>query len=97
MTTTSRRERSTADREIRVADRALERRVMAEHRGARRTLAFATALAFGAAACWIGFALLLSIVVDRVFLDGGTLGSVFAELAGMVGLVLARALLLWGS
>jgi ATP-binding cassette, subfamily C, bacterial CydD len=57
----------------------------------------ATALAFGAAACWIGFALLLSVVVDRVFLGGGSLGSVSAILVGMVALVLVRGGLLWAS
>jgi ATP-binding cassette subfamily C protein CydD len=68
-----------------------------EHPGAPRTLGVATALSFGAAACWIGFALLLSVVVDRVFLESGTLGSVSTILGAMVGLVLLRAGLLWRS
>ncbi len=79
------------------ADRALERRLRTEHPGARRTLGFATVLGFGATACWIGFALLLSVVVDRVFLENGTPGSVSAILAAMVGVVLLRGGLLWGS
>ena len=87
----------SADRRARAADRALERRLWREHRSARRTVGLATALAFGAAACWIGFALLLSVVVDRVFLDGGSLGSVRTILAGMVALVLVRGGVLWGS
>ncbi len=78
-------------------DRALERRLGRDHRSARRIVEIATALAFGAAACWIGFALLLSVVVDRVFLDDGSLGSASAILAGMVALVLVRGGLLWGS
>jgi len=89
--------RPSADREARSADRALERRLWAEHPGARRTLALATALSFGATACWIAFALLLSAVVDRVFLGGGSLGSVSSLLAAMVAVVLVRGGLLWGS
>jgi ATP-binding cassette, subfamily C, bacterial CydD len=55
------------------------------------------ALSFGAAACWIGFALLLSVVVDRVFLGGGPLGSVSWVLVAMIALVLVRGGLLWRS
>jgi ABC-type transport system involved in cytochrome bd biosynthesis fused ATPase/permease subunit len=71
--------------------------VWTDHPGARRALGAATALSFGAAACWIGFALLLSVVVDRVFLDGGSRRSVTALLAAMVGLVIAGGALVWGS
>ena len=87
----------TADRVARAGDRALERRLRAEQPAARRTLGAATALAFGATACWIGFALLLSVVVDRVFLEGGSLGSVAAILAAMAALALMRGGLLWGT
>src|SRR5262245_47967937 len=99
MATTSSRKHEvrTADRDARAADRALERRLWSEHRPARRTLGVATALVFGGAVCWIGFALLLSVAVDRVFLHGGSLGSVSAILAAMVALVLVRGGLLWGS
>jgi ATP-binding cassette, subfamily C, bacterial CydD len=89
--------RSSADREARGADRALERRLWTEHPRARRTLEVGTALSFGAAACWIGFALLLSVVVDRVFLGGASLGSVSSVLAAMIAVVLVRGGLLWGS
>ena len=85
----------TRDRAAVDADRALERRLWTEHPGARRTLGFAAMLSFGATACWIGFALLLSVVVDRVFLEKGTLGSVSTILAAMVGLVLLRGGLSW--
>jgi ATP-binding cassette, subfamily C, bacterial CydD len=100
MTTRTSSERATnrrGDREARAADRALERRLWTEHAGASRTLGAATALAFGAAACWIGFALLLSVVVDRVFLDGGSLASASTILGAMVGLVIARGALVWMS
>jgi ATP-binding cassette, subfamily C, bacterial CydD len=89
--------RSSADREARRADRALERRLWTEHRGARRTLAVATALSVGATACWIAFALLLSAVVDRVFLGGASLGRVSSLLAVMIAVVLVRGGLFWGS
>src|SRR5262245_37535927 len=85
------------DREARRTDRGLERRLAGEYPRPRRTLGVATALMFGATACWIGFALLLSVVVDRVFLEDGTLGSVSTILVLMVGLVLLRGGMLWGS
>ena len=87
----------TVDREARAADHALEGRFLAEHSSARRTLGVATALSFGATGCWIGFALVLSVVVDRVFLHGGSLGSVSTLLVAMVGLVLSRGGLVWGG
>ncbi|HET8525919.1 MAG TPA: thiol reductant ABC exporter subunit CydD [Actinomycetota bacterium] len=87
----------SSDRAARAVDRALEHRLWTEHSGPRRTLGVATALASCATACWIGFALLLSVVVDRVFLDGGSLGSVSALLAAMLGFVIARGGLAWGS
>src|SRR5262245_43058268 len=100
MTTTSSQEPALNrrhERQDRAADRAIERRLLVEHPRASRTLALATVVSFGATACWIGFALLLSVVVDRVFLDGGSLGSVSALLAGMVALVLVRGGLVWRS
>jgi ATP-binding cassette, subfamily C, bacterial CydD len=100
MTTTSSRERATnrtADREARSAHWALERRLWTEHPGPRRTLAVATALSFGAMVYWIGFALLLSVIVDRVFLGGASLGSVSHLLAAMIAVVLVRGALFWGS
>ena len=86
---------SSPDRAARAADRALERRLWAEHPRARRTLALSTALSFGAAACWVAFALLLSDVVARVFVGGRSLGDVSTALALMVTLVLVRGCLLW--
>src|SRR5262245_6232880 len=100
MTTTSSQEPALNrrhERQDRAADRAIERRLLVEHPRASRTLALATVVSFGATACWIGFALLLSVVVDRVFLGGGSLGSVSALLAGMVALVLFRGGLVWRS
>jgi len=101
MTRTSSRDRvardRSPDREARDADRALERRLWAEHPRARRTLWVATALSFGATVCWIGFALLLSVIVDRVFLGGASLGSVSPLLAAMIAVVLVRGALFWGS
>ncbi len=76
---------------------AFERRLWKDHPRARRIEAGATALAVAAAVCWIAFALLLAIVVARVFVDGGTLGSVDALLLAMVVLVLLRGGLLWGG
>jgi ATP-binding cassette, subfamily C, bacterial CydD len=60
-------------------------------------VAAATGLSLAAVVCWIAFALLLAIVVARVFVDGATLGSVDALLLAMVALVLARGALLWGG
>jgi ATP-binding cassette subfamily C protein CydD len=87
----------SSDRAARAVDRALEHRLWTEHPGPRRTLAVATALSFGATACWIAFALLLSAVVDRVFLDGESLGSVSSVLAAMIAVVLVRGGVLWMS
>jgi ATP-binding cassette subfamily C protein CydD len=87
----------SSDRAARAVDRALEHRLWTEHPGPRRTLAVATALSFGATACWIAFALLLSAVVDRVFLDGESLGSVSSVLAAMIAVVLVRGGVLWVS
>ena len=87
----------SSDRAARTVDRALEHRLWTEHPGPRRTLAVATALSFGATACWIAFALLLSAVVDRVFLDGESLGSVSSVLAAMIAVVLVRGGVLWVS
>ncbi|HKN80744.1 MAG TPA: thiol reductant ABC exporter subunit CydD, partial [Actinomycetota bacterium] len=60
-------------------------------------MAGATALSVAAAFCWIAFALLLAIVVARVFVDGGTLGSVETLLLAMLALALVRGVLLWSS
>jgi len=57
----------------------------------------AIGLFLAAATCWIAFALLLSVVISRVFVDGGALGSVDALLLGMLGLVVVRGVLLWGG
>jgi ATP-binding cassette, subfamily C, bacterial CydD len=76
---------------------AVERRLWKDHPRARRIVAAATALSLAAAVCWIAFALLLAMVVARVFVDGGTLGSVDALLLAMLALVLVRGGLLWGA
>jgi ATP-binding cassette subfamily C protein CydD len=86
---------SPAARDARAADRALERRLWSEYPRARRTLAFSTALRFGAATCWVAFALLLSDVVARVFVGGRGFDDVSLELLLMVGLVVARGGLIW--
>ena len=57
----------------------------------------ATGLSLAASICWIAFALLLSVVIARIFVDGGALGSVDVLLLGMLGLVIARGVLLWGG
>src|SRR5262245_14595395 len=85
------------DREARRADRALERRLWDEYARARLTLGVASALSFGATGCSIAFWLLLSVVVARVFLEEGSLGSASGLLAAMVGIVLVRGGLVWGS
>jgi ATP-binding cassette, subfamily C, bacterial CydD len=81
----------------RAADRALERRLWSEHPRARRVLGVATALSFAATACWIAFALLLSEVVARVFLEEAGLDAVQATIASMLALVVGRGALLWAS
>ncbi len=77
---------------------AVERRLWKDHPRARRIVAAAAALsAVAAAVCWIAFALLLAVVVARVFVDGGTLASVDALLLAMLALALVRGALLWSS
>jgi len=76
---------------------AVERRLWKDHPHARRIVAGATALSVAAAVCWIAFALLLAIVVARIFVDGQTLGSVDALLLAMLALALVRGALLWSS
>ena len=65
---------------------AAERRLGRDHPHARRTMVAATGLSLAASICWIAFALLLSVVIARVFVDGGALGSVDVLLLGMLGL-----------
>lgn len=74
-----------------------EFRLWREHPRARRALHAAAGLSVLAAGAWFAFALLLAAVVDRVFLHGAALGAVAGPLAGMAGLVAARAGLLWSS
>jgi ATP-binding cassette, subfamily C, bacterial CydD len=76
---------------------AVERRLWKDHPHARRTVAVAAGLSVAAAACWIAFALLLSVAIARVFVDGGTLASVDALLLAMLALALVRGALLWSS
>jgi ATP-binding cassette subfamily C protein CydD len=100
MTRTSSPNRGAAESSDRAAgavERALEHRLWTEHPRPRRTLAVAAALSFGATVCWIAFALLLSAVVNRVFLDGESLGSVSSVLAAMIAVVLVRGGVLWVS
>jgi ATP-binding cassette, subfamily C, bacterial CydD len=76
---------------------AIERRLWKDHPHARRTVAAAAGLSAAAAVCWIALALLLSIAIARVFIDGGTLASVDALLLAMLALAIARGVLLWSS
>jgi ATP-binding cassette, subfamily C, bacterial CydD len=76
---------------------AVERRLWKDHPRARRTVAAAVGLSVAAAVCWIAFALLLSVAISRVFVDGGTLASVDALLLAMLALAVVRGALLWSS
>ncbi len=76
---------------------AVERRLWKDHPRARRIVVASTGLSLAAAVCWVAFALVLSVVVARVFVDGGTLASVDALLLAMLALVLVRGALLWSS
>jgi ATP-binding cassette, subfamily C, bacterial CydD len=76
---------------------AVERRLWKDNPGARRIVVASTVLSLAASLCWVAFALALSVVVARVFVDGGTLGSVDALLLAMLGLVVVRGGLLWGG
>jgi ATP-binding cassette subfamily C protein CydD len=76
---------------------AIERRLWKDHPRARRIVVAATALSLAAGVCWIAFALVLAIVVARVFVGGGTLAAVDALLLAMLGLVLVRGALLWSG
>jgi ATP-binding cassette subfamily C protein CydD len=60
-------------------------------------VAAAVGLSAAAAVCWIVFALLLSVAISRVFVDGGTLASVDALLLAMLALAVVRGALLWSS
>jgi ATP-binding cassette subfamily C protein CydD len=76
---------------------AVERRLWKDHPRARRIVAAATALSVSGATCWVAFALVLSVVIGRIFVDGGTLGSVDDLLLGMFALALVRGALLWSG
>ena len=76
---------------------AVERRLRRDQPHAWRTMVAATGLSLAASVCWIAFALILSVVIARVFVDGGALGSVDVLLLGMLGLVIVRGVLLWGG
>ena len=76
---------------------AVERRLGKDHPRARRIVAAAAGLSVAAAVSWVAFALLLSVVVARVFVDGGTLASVDALLLAMLALAVVRGALLWSS
>jgi ATP-binding cassette, subfamily C, bacterial CydD len=76
---------------------AVERRLWKDHPGARRIVLVSTVLSFAANLCWVVFALALSDVVARIFVDGGTLGSVGALLLAMLALALVRGGLVWGG
>ncbi|HEY3212506.1 MAG TPA: thiol reductant ABC exporter subunit CydD [Actinomycetota bacterium] len=80
-----------------VSTDAVERRLWKDHPRARRTVAAAVGLSAAAAVCWIVFALLLSVAISRVFVDGGTLASVDALLLAMLALAVVRGALLWSS
>jgi len=76
---------------------AVERRLWKDHPRARRIVAAAVGLSVAAAVCWIAFALLLSVAISRVFVDGETLASVDALLLAMLALAVVRGALLWSS
>jgi ATP-binding cassette subfamily C protein CydD len=71
----------------------IERRLWRENPSARALLYGAVGLAFLAAALWLALAVLLSLVVDRVFLHHQTLDDVAALLALMLALLVTRAAL----
>lgn len=76
--------------------KSLDRQLLAGSRIAQQYLAAAVAAGFLAAAGLLAFMILVTVVVARVFIDGGTLASVGPLLAIMVSLLLGRAALLWG-
>jgi ABC-type transport system involved in cytochrome bd biosynthesis fused ATPase/permease subunit len=76
---------------------AAERRLWEERPRARRILDAATALSLSAVVSWIAFALLLSAVIARAFIDGRTLASVDGLIVGMAVLLVARGAFLWSG
>jgi ATP-binding cassette subfamily C protein CydD len=88
---------ASSERSDRGAERALERRLWAEHPRARRVLGLAIGLSFAATACGLAVALLLSTVVDRVFLGSRTLAGVAGMLAVLLALQVLRGALLWSG
>jgi ATP-binding cassette, subfamily C, bacterial CydD len=76
---------------------AAERRLWEERPRARRILDSATALSFSAVVCWIAFALLLSAVIARVFIEGGALASVDGLIVAMAVLLVMRGAFLWSG
>ncbi len=64
---------------------------------ARATLILTVGLGFLAGAAMVGQALLLSQIVNRVFIEGAALKDVGSLLGGMLALSLLRAGLVWGS
>src|SRR5207247_8548541 len=77
--------------------RAVEGRLWRENRRARSVADAGVACAVGAAAAWFAALILLSDVVDRVFLRGGTTANVRVAVVLTVGLVAVRAGLIWGG
>lgn len=74
-----------------------EKRLRQENRTARNVLLSAVFCAFAAAALWLAFLYLLSVVINRVFLAHQALDQVAPLLGLMFALLLARAGLLWAS
>ncbi|MGA9160912.1 MAG: thiol reductant ABC exporter subunit CydD [Actinomycetota bacterium] len=74
---------------------ATERRLWVERPQARSAMYAATGLGLAAVGCWIAFALVLSSVIARVFVDGATRTSVRGLLVAMLGLVLLRGAFVW--
>jgi len=71
----------------------LDRRLLAEVRGARRGLAIAVATGLGAAVCIVVQAGLLARIVDRALLHHAAVAAVTPELVGLGAAFVVRALL----
>ncbi|MFN8380187.1 MAG: thiol reductant ABC exporter subunit CydD [Anaerolineae bacterium] len=74
-----------------------EKRLLADHPGARRWMYASVAAAFLAAACVVAFAWILSETVAQVFQQRQNLAAVSPLLVGLAALALARAALLWAD
>jgi ATP-binding cassette subfamily C protein CydD len=74
-----------------------DRRIWQQNPTAQRLFYGAAGLAFLAIALWLVMLGLLSLTINAVFLEGRTLPEVTPWLTWLVGLMLLRAGLMWGS